>query len=124
YMDDFEFSMRLKKTDGKIWLVPSATVEDIEQSVYLPKKKGLLYHSAIDGNENQMYYSFRNMHYFGRNFLKDNNFSYFINKIAFWSIYGCLALLRGNPGKIRLLRRAVHDAENKKLGMNVNYQLT
>jgi GT2 family glycosyltransferase len=123
YMDDFEFSMRLKTTGGKIWLVPSAIIEDIEQSVYLPKKKGLLYHSAIDGEANQMYYSFRNMHYFGRNFLIDNVFSYFVNKIAFWLIFGLMALLRGNPSKIKLLRSAVQDAENGKLGMNANYQL-
>jgi len=124
YMDDFDFTLRIGRNNGRLWLIPNAIIYDLENSVYLPVKKKFLYHSAFDGNINQMYYSFRNMKYLGNNELIDKRFIYFINKILFWTLITTMAVVRGKLNRITMLQDAVKDADNGSLGINQKYLLS
>jgi len=123
YLDDFAFTIPITRNNGTIWLVRESILEDVERSVYLPKSKKWLHHLLFEGKKQHSYYALRNMLYFCHQYLKTNNWVYSINKISFCIIIFFMAMLRGEPGRLFLLRQAIQDATNKKMGLNASYIL-
>ncbi len=39
YVDDFDFTYRITKAGGEIWMVTNSHLHDLESSFYLPGKK-------------------------------------------------------------------------------------
>lgn len=124
YMDDFEFSHRIFQNKGQIYLLADCIIDDLESSVYLPKKKGFFYHSLFEGNETPMFYAYRNMLVFSNQYLLSNRLIYTFNKYSFLLMIRILALLNGKWSKLKVLKDATYAGENNILGENSNYPLS
>lgn len=124
YADDFCFTYPITLKKGEIWLVPDSVVADIDVPFYLPKKKGFLYHSSLDGkNSTQVYYATRNSLYCTKKFFLTNRFVYSINKMVFLFLITFLGLIRGKTKRLKLIFEAISDGEKGKLGKSRKYVL-
>lgn len=93
YGDDYDFSYRITKNDGKIYLVTKSIVEDLEKSFHL-KKKGLLNTRFFNtDSKNRIFYSVRNGIVFEQNFV-ENKFLYSINAVIYTVLILLLLLTR------------------------------
>jgi GT2 family glycosyltransferase len=123
YSDDLAFTYPITQLGGEIWLIKDIMIEDIEQSVYLPKNKKWLHHTLFDTNESKAYYILRNMVYFNNQYRKPNNIIYQINKLSFLIIIHFFALFRCELKKLNLLYEVQNDVLNNNMGFNSKYQL-
>ena len=124
YMDDFDFTYRFTLKGGKIYLVTSSVISDVENSYYEPPRKGLLYHSLLEARIDAIaYYTCRNVIYFCRKNLRSNKLSYFFNRLLFHFLITLIAVLRGKTVRLRVIYEAIHDAENDCLGEKPGYKL-
>lgn len=124
YGDDFCFTYPITLRKGEIWLVPASVIADIDTPFYLPQKKGVLYHSSLDGkNSAQVYYATRNSLYCTKKFFLTNRFVYSLNKIVFLLIIVPIGLMRGKTKRLKLIFEAIRDGEKGKLGKNLKYLL-
>lgn len=124
YADDFCFTYAITLKKGEIWLVPESVVSDIDKPFYLPEKKGLLYHSSLDGkNDAQIYYATRNSLYCTQKFFLTSRMTYLFNKVVFIILITFMALVRGKMNRLMLIYQAIRDGESGRLGKNVQYPL-
>ncbi len=124
YCDDFAFTLPITRSGGTIWFIKDSILEDVERSVYLPKKKKWLHHLLFEAKEAQAYYALRNMVYFPLNTQQNTNkFTCFVNKCSLFFMLSIMALLRGELGKLAILWEANNDAVNGKMGVNPKYVL-
>jgi GT2 family glycosyltransferase len=124
YIDDFDFTYRITKSGGGIWLLPACIVEDIDQSFYLPTSKKLLYHSTLDTPRDAfVYYVVRNSVYFAAGNLVTAKSIFYLNKYLFITFISLIALLRGKFKRLGLIYRAIKDGSEGRMGPNVKYKL-
>ena len=124
YADDFDFTYRITKAGGEIWIVANSVIHDLESSFYLPTKKNILYHSAFDSpKDSSSYYALRNTVYFSKKFLLNNKFIYALNKFLFLTFITIIGILRGKSKRLKLIYSAVKDGEKGRLGFNPEYKI-
>ncbi len=123
YMDDFAFTLPITTNGGIIYLIGESILEDAEQSTYLPKHKKWLHHTLFDAKSQYAYYTLRNILYFCKNYLTDNFLVFKINQYSFYIFITLMALIRGQTSKLKVLKDAIQDADNNKMGLNDKYQL-
>lgn len=122
YLDDYEYSHRIVKLGGQIWLIPDAIAQDVEVSFHMDQgRKPVLYHSILDAKHDfRVYYSNRNTLYFYEHFYKvDNKLVYLINRFIFLTFITIAATLRGKQDRLRLLKKAIRDAKEESLGYSI-----
>ncbi|QWK12256.1 MAG: glycosyltransferase [Aquificota bacterium] len=112
YADDHEWSYRITRTGGKIYLILDSKIDDLELSWHVSKSAKETAFSIISkGNHYRVYYSVRNRVFFEINNLVDNKMIYWIN------IFVYLLLISFSSTKnIKLLIKAVKDGYRGKLG--------
>lgn len=123
YQDDFEYTYELTKNNGAIYLIPEATIKDIEQSEYLEENKGIFFHSSLSGKANITYYIFRNMYFFNRKYRTNNLLIFVLNGLLFSILIIILAIINGKTKRIALLYKAIRDAQSGNLGLNAGFPL-
>ena len=124
YADDFDFTYRITKAGGEIWMVTNSVIHDLESSFYLPAKKNILYHSAFDSpKDSSSYYALRNTVYFSKKFLANNKFVYALNKSLFLVIITIIGILRGRAKRLKLIHSAIKDGEKGRLGFHPEYKI-
>lgn len=124
YVDDFDFTYGITKAGGEIWVVTNSQIHDLESSFYLPEKKKILYHSALDSpKDSSSYYALRNTIYFSKKYLRKNKTIYFLNKALFLCFITIIALLRGKSRRLKIIMAAIKDGENGRLGSNQDYKI-
>lgn len=119
YMDDFEYTNRIVKQQGQLWLVPQAEVYDVELSYHMEQtRKPMLYHSILDAKHDfRVYYSTRNTIYFYQKVVPvTNSFIYLLNRWAFLTFIHLAALIRGKADRLNLMKRAIQDAKSGRMG--------
>jgi GT2 family glycosyltransferase len=117
YMDDFDFTIRFSLTGGKIIMVPDSQLTDLEDSYYLPSRKPLLYHSALDSKHDGLaFYSLRNQVCFSTTYLVRSRNLYNLNRLLFKCMITTFAVLRGKRERLKLIRRALADGEKCRMG--------
>jgi GT2 family glycosyltransferase len=119
YMDDFEYTNRVVTQGGSIWLIPNSIVEDLENSHHVQtSKKPLLYHSVLDTtHEFKVYYTVRNMIYFyEKRYGVNNTLIYSLNRFILMTFVQLSALLRGKNNRLKLVRQAIKDGKEGKMG--------
>lgn len=96
YGDDFDYSYRITKSCGGIYLVIDSVVNDLEQSFHLKKEnEGILSNRLIKTNsKDRIFYSVRNGIVFEQNFVS-NKLLYIINAILHISLTFIILIL--NP---------------------------
>lgn len=111
YADDHEFSYRITKNKGSIFLILKSQLQDLEKSFHLKKSKKILNTRFSSTNsKDAIYFSVRNNIYFEKNFVT-NKVIYKINKITYIFILFLMMIL--NPmqfWKFPVIIKAIKDS--------------
>jgi len=112
YVDDVEWSYRITRMGGKIYLILDSKIDDLELSWCVTKNvKETGFSIMARGNPYRVYYTIRNRVFFEINNFVDNKVIYWIN------IFVYLLLINFSKTKnIKLIIKAVKDGYNGKLG--------
>ena len=124
YADDWEYTMRLTKSGGKIRLVPHAAIDDLEASwTHSQTQSNVFFQSLEFGSDFQAYYTFRNHVWLNRNLQCASVFVYYLNKFVFLFLLSAFALALRKKQRFGVIRRAIFDGEQGSLGVNPNFPL-
>ncbi|WP_449598725.1 hypothetical protein [Niallia sp. Marseille-Q9988] len=116
YSDDYEFSYRVTKRRGKIFLVPESKISDIDKTWFNKDNSGFLLSLFKSKSDFRIFYSIRNRVYFEKKDLVNNKFIYILNKIFFLLIISILAIIYKNSTRRDLIIKAIKLGEEGKLG--------
>ncbi len=115
YADDLDFSYRISKKGGHIYLMLDSVIDDLETSFHLKqsnsKRKGLWDTRFFNtDNEDAIFFSVRNNIVFEQNFVQ-NKFIYTVNKYLYLALLFVLfALKRKQFWKFPIILSAVRHA--------------
>lgn len=117
YMDDTDFSYRITKGGGHIFVVFSSIIDDID-TVYSDESAGksALYNYLNTMSDRTVYYYIRNRVYFEKQNLVTNSVVRNINKFLFIFLMNLYNLKYKRFQRYDLIRRAIADGENGQLG--------
>lgn len=121
YCGDFEFSHRIVKQGGKIFLILNSVIEDLDKSWHTRKSgPDFLKLAGMDANF-RLYYDVRNRVFFELNQLVNDRMIYSLNMLIYsiLFVFSVLALL--NFSKIPVYIEAILDGLRGKLGKNENF---
>lgn len=124
YRDDHEYTVRLTRNGGKIFLCPHAILDSLENSWF----KGATHmRFGFEGwfkmtDDFRVYYNARNstyfeMHYYPGKIMRFVNRTIYLIILALWSIF------TGQKARLKLIIRAVQDGEHGRLGYNEMFPL-
>jgi len=112
YGDDHEWSYRITKESGKIYLILDSLIDDIDLSWIVPKNNTQTAFSIIaNGEPFRVYYSIRNRVFFEVNNIVDKKLVYWINMIIF-----IILISFSSTRNVKFILRAVRDGLKGKLG--------
>jgi GT2 family glycosyltransferase len=123
YVDDHEFSYRIIKNFGKMYLATESIIEDIDQSWHTRTDGFAFSRIAKDDNYVRLYYSVRNRVYFEKTELVDNWVVYSINMLIYSVLVLGVALARLRFKNIKIYFTAVCHGLSGKMGRNGEYGL-
>lgn len=110
YQDDFEYTYRITKKGGKIYLILNSIVEDLEKNW---AKEGItIFHKYNRGPKMRVYYTVRNRVYFDLKYRVTNKSIYILHMILFKTLLFIFNGFRHN----KVFNRAVKDGMEGKLG--------
>lgn len=118
YADDHEWSYRITKNGGGIYLVLDSLVDDIDTSWNVSKDRKKSFQVIATGSEFRMYYSVRNRVFFESSNLVLNELVYKLN-IFIFSILVKLA----DKSNQKVFKKAINDGLLNKMGKNENINL-
>jgi len=121
YHDDFEFTYRIRKKRGRIFFIKDAKILDLCPAGGKGTKLCVLGYFTTEPF--RAYYSLRNKAYFDIFCKGDKTFKRKVNKLIYMSILTLLSVLFKKQERLRLIREAIKDGEEGKLGFNKKYPL-
>jgi hypothetical protein len=117
YADDTEYTYRFTRCGGRIFLIASSRVEDIDESWYLREKPRIALSMNISSpSDFRVYYAVRNQVYFESRFRCESPFVYWINRALVLTLAWVSAQLARKPKRFHLMLRAMRDGMNERLG--------
>jgi GT2 family glycosyltransferase len=124
YADDTEFSNRIVRAGGCIWLLTDALLNELERSwngkaQVRTSFEGWLRHGA----DFQVFYGSRNRAYFDRHWWMRNRVIYGINRLAYLALLLLFALRYRRINRYALFHRAIALGEAGHLGVDDKYPL-
>ena len=120
YKDDIEWSYRITKNGGKIYLILDSKINDLELSWTMSDKKKYTNIHLIFKDKIRFYYSVRNGIYFEINNIVDNKIIYWINMITYLML---IFLCNREKNFIKIVIKAIKDAYNGNIIKIENKQL-
>lgn len=116
YVDDSEYTYRITQSGAAIYLIPSAKVQDIDQSQGINYKKKLFRSALLDLWSFRTYYHIRNRMYFYSRVAIKNKFMFNINKALYLGFLRLISIISNERSAYKKLLIAVSDGLNGKLG--------
>lgn len=117
YGDDLEFSHRITRANGKIFLVPSSVINDFDHSWNTTTYGSNPFSRKLNSSSDfHVYYGSRNGTYFHSFFWKDSSFLYKTNKYMFLTILFVFSLALGRVRQFSNILLAVKEGEKGLLG--------
>jgi GT2 family glycosyltransferase len=116
YVDDSEYTYRITKNGGHIWLIPECKVIDIDKSQGLNYKKKPFHSHLLDQWNFRTYYHVRNRMFFYSNNFISNSFVFKLNKTLYLFYLRIISLLSSRTTAYSKLVKAVDDGLNGRLG--------
>ena len=110
YADDFEFTNRITKAGGNIYLIPQAKVDDLEKS-WITQKQNLLRSRMLDQNNFKAYLSARNSTHFQSHNRVSNRLMFNINKIIYLLYLFIVSIVSFKIRQFKLIVIAVKEGE-------------
>jgi GT2 family glycosyltransferase len=112
YVDDLEWTYRIIKNRGKIYLILNSTVNDLELSWNFLKESKKTRSSIISkGNPFRVYYTVRNKVYFEINNLVNSKIIYWINIFMY-----VLLISLSSTKNLKIIIKAIKDGYKGRLG--------
>jgi glycosyltransferase involved in cell wall biosynthesis len=117
YVDDEEYTYRVTRHQGTIWMVADAKIKDIDitdgRATYQPKKGNS---PILDLWSFRMYYRVRNSVYFHNNISTTNSLTFALNRLLFTGKLWWLSIKSGKEREFSKFREAVNDGLAGRLG--------
>lgn len=124
YADDYEFSYRITRTGGKIWLITTARVDDLENSWNLRSRYKTGLEALLCGaSDLRAYYNCRNFTYFENRDITTSATIRQVNRSICLAALWFLAIRHRAGDRRRLLMRSIADGERGRLGINPDFPL-
>ena len=122
YMDDIEFTSRINKTGGVLYVLFKSRINDIDEKWKDKKENGsvLKLPSINDLNADRFYYQLRNRLYFEKHYWVTNRFIFQINKNVYILILKLVMLFNKKLKYKSVIKRAIKDALEDNLGRRTN----
>lgn len=115
YVDDAEYTYRVTETGGTIWLVPNATITDIDITQGYAAKKKLFSSVILDHWSFRTYYQIRNGVYFYKRASVKRPLIYNINKFIFMFKLKVLSIITAKQQQYTKFVTAVNNGLEGKL---------
>lgn len=124
YCDDNEFTWRITRAGGKIWLVTGAEIDDLEASWNIKAR----FTNSIEGwlkggTDLRAYYAARNEAYFEVHCRVVNSCTYRVNRFLYLKLMTLAARYYRAGSRHALLLRAIEDGTNGLLGTREEFRL-
>ncbi|WP_207426444.1 glycosyltransferase [Pedobacter sp. SYSU D00535] len=116
YVDDSEYTYRITKQGGTIWLVTDVKVNDIDKSQGIGYKGGPFRSILLDCWSFRTYYHVRNMIYFNRREAVQNKLVFKLNKHLYLTWLKVLSRANSKDKEYQSLKKAVDDGLQGSLG--------
>lgn len=124
YEDDTEYTLRVARGGGHIWMVPSLLVEDIDRSWTVPAgRRSALAVWVTGGPEFRVFYTMRNHSHVDRCHRAASAVPFWANVVVYGGGLVLLALLAGRPRRAALFVRAMVAGLTGRLGVSARYPL-
>lgn len=124
YADDTEFTWRITATGGKIALVTAALVEDLESSWNTKALFRNSFSGWLEGaGDFRAYYGMRNYTYVDVRFRCFVKPLFTLNRCVYIALMWFFARRWGKQSRYRLLRGAIDDGLEARLGINSRFPL-
>jgi GT2 family glycosyltransferase len=111
YADDHEWSYRITKNRGSIYLILDSLVNDIDTSWNISKNNETSMSIIATGSDFRVFYSIRNRVFFETKNLVESNLIYKLNIYFYFFL-----LFIANSKKYSLIKNAIRDGREGKLG--------
>jgi len=116
YVDDSEYTYRITKNKGTIWLIPACKVIDIDKSQGVNYKRKFLHAQLLDEWNFRTYYHVRNrMFFYANNFVK-SRLSFNLNKALYLAYLKVISIVSFKSKEYKKLLVAVKDGLTGNLG--------
>ncbi|MEQ7802513.1 glycosyltransferase [Pedobacter sp. ASV1-7] len=116
YADDSEYTYRITRKGGQIWLIPGSTITDIDKSYGITYKRHFWRSIYLDLWSFRTYYQIRNSVYFYDQVNVSNRLVYGFNKWLFLSGQWFISKLTAKQDNYRKFLKAIHDGLTGSLG--------
>lgn len=113
YADDTEWTYRISKNGGVIYILPRSLIKDLLPSWNRNQTNALL--ALLYAPADRLYYVVRNIIVFTEENCVRNRFIYKFNKV-FFSLVIYIIMLAFDSNKAKMFRKALKDAKLKKMG--------
>lgn len=124
YADDSEYTWRITANGGRIFLVPEALLDDLEDSWNIKARTSNVYESyLLGGSDLRAYYGARNQAWFDKNVWASSPLVYRLNRWTFFLLLRLIAKRCDAGQRLSLIETAIRDGEAGVLGLNRSYPL-
>ncbi len=116
YADDHEWTYRIKKIKGRIFLILNSIIMDTDVSWNVKRNAQTNFDTLLSASMDKVFYSTRNRIIFELdNIVDKNKIMYFINIISFLIIITCMSIIKNNFKNIKIFIKAIIRGLNKSL---------
>lgn len=117
YADDSEYTYRITKKGGQIWLIPASRIKDVDTSYGINYTRHFWRSVYLDLWSFRTYYQVRNSVYFYDQVNVDNRLVYGLNKWLFLTGQWLISRITAKQANYSKLLKAVEDGLSGRLGM-------
>ncbi len=123
YADDTEFTARLTRSGGTIYLVPASRLDDLEQSWNIKARFGSSFEGWLKGDSDlRAFYGSRNQAYLQTHQSQQSGL-YLVNRLVYVSLLALNAVRWRRLKRFRLLVTAIRRGEAGQLGVHSEHPL-
>ena len=123
YGDDNDFTARLTRSGGSIFLVPLSRLEDLEASWNIKDAFATSFEGWLcGGSDFRAYYGARNQVYFESKFIRQSP-TYEFNRTVFLGLMLLMAIRYGRFNRLKLFLSAIRDGASGQLGVHPRFPL-
>ena len=124
YGDDNDFTARLTRRGGAIFLVTSSQIDDLEASWNIKERFGSSFEGWLRGESDfRLYYAARNQVYFESKYVR-RSWVYALNCGVYLTLMFIMAVRLGCFTRLKLFIRAIRDGNAGLLGINPKFPLS
>lgn len=124
YADDIEFSNRISTSGGKLFLIPSSILQDIDSSWHIQTQGSNILSKALLADSNfRIYYALRNQVFFEKNFFTNSKAIFYLNKWFVLAILWFLSQKYHKHERFQLIKKAIQNGEQGNLGKVKEFSL-